>query len=202
MFEKAKIKSKGFTLIELLVVISIIGLLASVVLVSLNSARIKARDARRLADMKQMQTALGLYYQNNDRYPDGDFENGSPPTGCYGWDSSSKGTFISSLVIGNIMKKTAIDPSNSGAYCFGADDKEYYYYRYGSGYCSDVCNGKPFYILGAFTMEALSSHRPTGKHPNSPGWACHATGWTFGPPADPSYRDWNGEFDWVAGSCE
>lgn len=61
--------NKGFTLIELLVVIAIIGLLSSVVLASLNSARTKARDARRVADIKQMQTALELYYDTNKRYP-------------------------------------------------------------------------------------------------------------------------------------
>lgn len=60
---------KGFTLIELLVVISIIGLLASVVLVSLNGARVKARDVKRIADLKQMQTALALYYDTNNAYP-------------------------------------------------------------------------------------------------------------------------------------
>lgn len=59
----------GFTLIELLVVISIIGLLASVALVSLNSARAKARDARRIADKKQMITALNLYYSANNTWP-------------------------------------------------------------------------------------------------------------------------------------
>ena len=52
---------KGFTLIELLVVIAIIGILASVVLASLNSARKKSRDARRVADIKQIQLALELY---------------------------------------------------------------------------------------------------------------------------------------------
>jgi prepilin-type N-terminal cleavage/methylation domain-containing protein len=51
----------GFTLIELLVVIAIIGILASVVLASMNSARKKARDARRLSDLKQLQSALELY---------------------------------------------------------------------------------------------------------------------------------------------
>jgi len=60
---------KGFTLIELLVVIAIIGLLASIVLVSLNSARAKARDVRRIADLRQMQLALEMYYDTNGSYP-------------------------------------------------------------------------------------------------------------------------------------
>ena len=61
---------KGFTLIELLVVIAIIGILASVVLASLNSARRKSRDARRLADIKQLQVALELYFDgNSSAYP-------------------------------------------------------------------------------------------------------------------------------------
>lgn len=63
--------NKGFTLIELLVVVAIIGLLSSVVLVSLDSARAKARDAKRKQDIKQIQNALALYYDsNNGKYPD------------------------------------------------------------------------------------------------------------------------------------
>ena len=61
--------SRGFTLIELLVVIAIIGILSSVVLASLNSARTKARDARRVADLKQIQIALEIFYDSNSRYP-------------------------------------------------------------------------------------------------------------------------------------
>ncbi|MBI5742670.1 MAG: type II secretion system protein [Candidatus Niyogibacteria bacterium] len=65
-----KNNKKGFTLIELLVVIAIIGILASVVLASLNSARKKSRDARRVADIKQVQLALAMYYDaNSSVYP-------------------------------------------------------------------------------------------------------------------------------------
>jgi prepilin-type N-terminal cleavage/methylation domain-containing protein len=63
------IKYRGFTLIELLVVISIIGLLAAVVLVSLGSARQKSRDTRRIADMRQMKTAMELFFNDYTGYP-------------------------------------------------------------------------------------------------------------------------------------
>src|SRR3989344_6899357 len=69
MFKTRRDSQAGFTLIELLVVIAIIGLLSSVVLASLNGARERARDARRLADMQQLRVALELYYSANNRYP-------------------------------------------------------------------------------------------------------------------------------------
>ena len=61
--------TKGFTLIELLVVIAIIGILASIVLVSLNSARNKGKDARIISDVQQVRTALESGY-NGSGYPD------------------------------------------------------------------------------------------------------------------------------------
>jgi prepilin-type N-terminal cleavage/methylation domain-containing protein len=60
---------KGFTLIELLVVIAIIGILSSVVLASLNDARMKSRDAKRIADLKQIQLALELFFDGTGAYP-------------------------------------------------------------------------------------------------------------------------------------
>ena len=60
---------KGFTLIELLVVIAIIGLLSTIAVVALNSARAKSRDAKRIGDIKQIQTALELAFAETNAYP-------------------------------------------------------------------------------------------------------------------------------------
>ena len=66
---KLHTKQSGFTLIELLVVIAIIGLLSSVVLASLNTARVKARNVRRLADLNQYQLALQFTFDADNAFP-------------------------------------------------------------------------------------------------------------------------------------
>jgi prepilin-type N-terminal cleavage/methylation domain-containing protein len=88
---------RGFTLIELLVVIAIIGTLSSIVLASLNSARVKARDAQRLSDVHQITNAIELYA--NDHNPAYPSVGGSlVGTACLGL---SAGSCWGGLVLGN-----------------------------------------------------------------------------------------------------
>ncbi len=71
-------RQKAFTLIELLVVIAIIGILSSVVLTNLNSSRQKARDVKRVTDIKSIQLALALYFEVRSKYPGNITSFGNP----------------------------------------------------------------------------------------------------------------------------
>jgi prepilin-type N-terminal cleavage/methylation domain-containing protein len=68
IFHRNKSK-KGFTLIELLIVIAIIGLLASAIMYLLSTGRAKGRDAKRIADLKQLDTAIQTYITDNGHAP-------------------------------------------------------------------------------------------------------------------------------------
>lgn len=64
-------KKNGFTIIELIVVVAIIAVLAAIVITNVNIYMVKARDARRKADIKQIMLALEMYYADNGQYPTG-----------------------------------------------------------------------------------------------------------------------------------
>ena len=130
---------KGFTLIELLVVVAIISLLSSIVYASLNSARMKGRDARRMEDLHQIQLALALYYSDNGRYPAGGW--------LYSCDGSW-GTFQTFMT--PYIKTLPIDPINTS--CAGPWNVGYYTYVYGS-------SGGDKYDLVAAMEESSSKYR-------------------------------------------
>lgn len=72
MYYMYQTKKRGFTLVELLITIGIIGILATVTAVSIGNARSKARDSKRLTEIKQIQNALTLYQNENQTFPNSD----------------------------------------------------------------------------------------------------------------------------------
>jgi prepilin-type N-terminal cleavage/methylation domain-containing protein len=57
-------KSKGFTIIEMVMVLAIVGLLTTIIMIALSNARNKAKDGKIQADLNQIRTAAGVYYNN------------------------------------------------------------------------------------------------------------------------------------------
>jgi len=138
---------RGFTLIELLVVIAIIGMLSSVVLASLNTARGSARDARRLEDLRQLQTAMELYYGDHGMYP---CENASA---CAGQSVNANGKIGEGSGLDTLLApyigSIPVDPLGPG------DSTHYYYYD-----ARQSCGGvsQPIAVIFARAMENTSGN--------------------------------------------
>lgn len=128
-------KKSGFTLIELLVVVAIIGVLSSVVLASLNSARAKGRDAKRLSDLNQIRNILEMYYDNNGSYPvslGGGKWSGVNADHC-GVNGTTSGTnaYIPGLQP-TYISTLPVDPKPGGCrgYLYKSDGKDYIFLIY------------------------------------------------------------------------
>jgi len=115
---------KGFTLIEILVVVSIVGLLSSVFLVGLGGFRSRGRDARRIADLRQVQNALEIYYTRCGRYPGGAAPgSGACPTTAPGTWAALQTVLTTGLGISQIPNDPT--PGDAYGYAISSDGQNY-----------------------------------------------------------------------------
>lgn len=125
-------QQKSFTLIELLVVIAIIGLLSSIVLVSMQDVREKARDAKRKQDISQIITALELYYVSHEEYP----ASGGAASPNSGWSNSGDSSWDTlQTKLTEYMPKLPQDSINDTTGWSGGGKYNYCYFSLGYG-CS------------------------------------------------------------------
>ena len=137
MVYNSGMKKNGFTLMELLVVIAIIGILSSIVIASMTSARQKARDTKRVSDIKTLQLALALYADaNSNHYPNALANLATtyipaiptPPTGgSYSYAALGSGASCTSYHLGAVLETNSSalqDDSDATALtkCYGSAD--------------------------------------------------------------------------------
>lgn len=140
---------RAFTLIELLVVVAIIGLLSSIVFASLNSARAKARDARRMSDLRQLERALTLYYDKHGYYPGEQHctDSSKGIAGCGGtptgndWAANSD---LRPLVTEGFISALPKDPLNNSTYFYWYEP-----HNKNQGGCPSSAPGPCYYQIAA-----------------------------------------------------
>jgi prepilin-type N-terminal cleavage/methylation domain-containing protein len=169
-------RNKGFTLIEILVVVAIIGVLAGVVILMLDNAQAKSRDARRIADMSSLKTALMMYKEAN-----GVYFSGATVYGGGGCRVIKADTSLNSLVTSGYISALPQDPMyDSTAPCAAAGSHNYrWYFADDNSYCPfGICQGD--LVLYRFVLES-----PVTDYKNIDPWHLPATNLGFGACAKP-----------------
>ncbi len=152
--KKREQNTKGFTLIELLVVIAIIGVLATIILSSLNKAQAKARDARRERDIHTIQTALENYYVDHGKYPTTNWVHSYKPAE---WNS------LSALLGADIP----VDPINEEKSASVGG----YSYLYLGHMSSSYCKGQSYLLI---------YNKETSSNPNDGITLCNGHTYSYG----------------------
>lgn len=142
------LRRRGFTLIELLVVIFIIGLLAAMVVVSVSSARMKARDAKRKADIKEIKTALEMYMDDYRVYPFVIEDNFGHSVEALGSVLNQDRSYLSPMPNDPLSSRKDIAWGDPGSGWTGPDSSptDYNYVRGGGASCpANTCYGLLLY---------------------------------------------------------
>ncbi len=120
---------RGFTLVELLVTCALLAVIAAVILFGLVNARNQSKDARAMADIKQIQRVVEIYYDQNGTYP--------TPTcatsgGWYRSDKNASGEcwIVLQSTLGSWLPKLPVHPDNTGNYVYAYKPQ-----NGGAGYC-------------------------------------------------------------------
>ncbi|MCK5459899.1 type II secretion system protein [Candidatus Parcubacteria bacterium] len=118
-----KLNQKGFTLIELLVVIAIIGILSTMAVVALTGANTKARDSKRMSDLKVLQTAVEMYISDNG----GDVP--APTLGAVdAWDNNGAvdlESLLSEYLSSALLPEDPSGTARDWVYCFESTNDKY-----------------------------------------------------------------------------
>jgi prepilin-type N-terminal cleavage/methylation domain-containing protein len=138
----------GFSLIELIVVITIMAVLSGVLVPVVGEQLKRARDARRLSDLKTAVNAIDAYLVDTGTLPDGDKEDSKE-----GWDTSQDGAFLTQLVDAGYLREPLRDPLND-------EQHHYSYFHFPAGYAGLDAD---FYVIGILNFETAAYAAQTGS---------------------------------------
>lgn len=171
----------GFTLIELLVVISIIGVLSTIAMTSLNTAKAKARDAKRMTEITELGKALELYYAQHGSYPStGSITTTLCDPGCAGVTTNSTATanWIPNLVAEGYYSELPRDPAPKdrarpstaykpgNCYMYASNGTQFILSAWATVESGPISTSSILYSRAGFRESSITSQYYLCNHPN------------------------------------